>query len=61
MMPVSSTIIITTDVRRKARHTGRPVSLNRAPPASLPPSADGLGSPTSRDLTDASDLRVQRR
>lgn len=63
MMPVSSTIIITTEVRRKARHAGRPVSLNRAPPtppASPPPATGGLGSPTSRerftDLRDVSDL-----
>lgn len=63
MMPVSSTNIITTDVSRKARHNGRPVNLNRAPPTppvSLRPSTDGLGSPTSRerftDLRDVNDL-----
>lgn len=68
MIPVSSTIISTTDVRRMARHTGRPVSLNRAPPT--PPASPrrpprgGLGSPTSRerftDLRDVSDLWPHR-
>lgn len=62
MIPVRRTIIITTEVRRKARHSGRPVSRKRVspiPPASLPlPPVFGLGSPTSRErfLTDVMDL-----
>lgn len=54
-MPISRTIINTTDVRRKARHAGLPTSRLRA---SLPPLAasrslaGGLGSPTSRERSD---------
>lgn len=59
MMPVSSTIIRTREVRRTARHAGRLVILNRAPvmpPASLwPLCKGGLGSPTSREWS--TDLR----
>lgn len=68
MMPVSSNSIITTAIRRKARHAGRPVIRNRALPTPLdclPLSMVGLGSPTSSeqlmDRRDVRDRRPQRR
>lgn len=54
-MPVSRTIISTTDVRRKARHAGLPVSRIRASLRRLSPPpfpGGGLGSPTSRERSD---------
>lgn len=56
MMPISTTISSTMEVRRKARHAGLPVSWIRA---SLRPLAEpwlpagGLGSPTSRERSEA--------
>lgn len=48
MMPTSIAISITKVVRRKARHSGWPVSLEM-PLATLRPWLGGLGRPTSRE------------
>lgn len=54
-MPISKTISSTSEVRRRARHAGRPVSWSRASlrPLAAPGSpAGGLGSPTSREPSE---------
>lgn len=55
IVPISRTIVNTTDVRRKARQAGLPISRLRASLTPLAESrflASGLGSPTSREWSD---------